>query len=356
VGEKNWRHRAGRADRRIAALVIALALVVAGCGDDGGGGGQSSSATSQATSCANQKPGSLTEATVILDFLPNPVHIAIYQGLAAGTYKANNIDLKIQTPTSTSDTLKLLATDRADFGIVSLLDFLSSYQQRQPITAVMALEQRPLGSLLTLQKSGITRPKDLEGQLVGVTGVPSDLAAVKSMVADDGGDPNKVKTVTIGFNAVQNLIAGKVKAAVGFWNAEGVQLQQEEPTRIFKLDEFGAPPYPELVAFTRNETIADDPALVCAFAKATVEGYQQAEADPDQALANLSKQSEGLSLSAAEQQYEALKPVYKADAPVYGHLNDKVLADYLSWAKKAGVLNLADDPSKFATTRFLPNG
>jgi putative hydroxymethylpyrimidine transport system substrate-binding protein len=357
LGEMSrWRRRGVRAHRlRVAALAVALALVAVGCGDEGGGGGQSSSATNQASSCANQKLGDLTGATLILDFLPNPVHIAIYQGLASGTYKANNIDLKIQTPTSTSDTLKLLATDKADFGIVSLLDFLTSYKQRQPITAVMALEQRPLGSLLTLEKSGITRPKDLEGQLVGVTGVPSDLAAVKSMVQDDGGDPAKVKTVTIGFNAVQNLIAGKVKAAVGFWNAEGVQLQEQEPTKIFKLDEFGAPPYPELVAFTRNETISENPALVCAFTKATVEGYKQAEANPDQALANLTKESEGLSLSAAEQQYEALKPIYKADAPVYGHLDSKVLTDYLAWAKQAGVLDLSDDPSKFATTKFLPD-
>jgi putative hydroxymethylpyrimidine transport system substrate-binding protein len=203
--------------------------------------------------------------------------------LASGTYKANNVGLKIQTPTSTSDTLRLLATRRADFGIVSLLDFLTSYQQRQPITAFMALEQRPLGSLLTLENSGITSPKDLEGQLVGVTGVPSDLAAVRSMVSYDGGDPAKVKTVTIGFNAVQNLISGKVKAAVGFWNAEGVQLQQQQPTKVFKLDEFGAPPYPELVAFTRNQTIQGNPALVCAFVKATVDGYQQATANPDQA-------------------------------------------------------------------------
>jgi putative hydroxymethylpyrimidine transport system substrate-binding protein len=339
---------------RAAVLLAALALVVAGCGGDDGGGGQSSSATTQA-SCANQTLSSPTKATLILDFLPNPVHIAIYQGLAAGLYKANNIDLQVQTPTSTSDTLKLLATKRADFGIVSLLDFLTSYQQRQPITAVMALEQRPLGSLLALQKSGITRPKDLEGKLVGVTGVPSDLAAVKSMVANDGGDPAKVKTVTIGFNAVQNLISGKVKAAVGFWNAEGVQLQEQEPTTIFKLDQFGAPPYPELVAFTRNETITGNPALVCAFNKATVQGYEQAVANPDQALANLTKQAEGLSLSAAEQQFEALKPIYKADAPVYGNLDTKVLGDYLAWAKQAGILDLADDPSKFATDQFLPN-
>ena len=93
-----------------------------------------------------------------------------------------------------------------------------------------------------------------------MTGVPSDLAAVNSMVTDAGGDPTKVKTVTIGFNAVQNLIGGKVDAAVGFWNAEGVQLQAQEPTKIFKLDEFGAPPYPELVAFTRNDNITGNPA------------------------------------------------------------------------------------------------
>jgi putative hydroxymethylpyrimidine transport system substrate-binding protein len=362
-GSRSARRRASRMPLlRVGTLLAVLTLAAAGCGgdgDDGGGGGagggQTGTTSAAASTCADQRVGSPTEATLILDFLPNPVHIAIYQGLAAGTYKANNLDLKVQTPTSTSDTLRLLATDRADIGIVSLLDFLTSYRQRQPITAFMALEQRPLGSLLALEKSGVTSPKGLEGQTVGVTGVPSDLAAVKSMVTHDGGDPTKVKTVTIGFNAVQNLIAGKVKAAVGFWNAEGVQLQQREPTRIFKLDEYGAPPYPELVVFARNDTIQQNPALVCAFVKATVDGYTQATANPDQALANLTKQAEGLALSDAKAQYEALKPVYQADAPVYGRLDLKVLGDYLTWAKEAKILDLSADPSTFATDRFMPS-
>ena len=356
MGGSRWaRHRARGTDRlRLVALLAILALAAAGCGggDDDASAGGSTGTTQAQSACADQKLASPTDVTLILDFLPNPVHIAIYQGLAAGTYKANNINLKVQTPTSTSDTLRLLATDRADIGIVSLLDFLTSYQQKQPITAFMALEQRPLGSLLALEKSGVASPKDLEGQTVGVTGVPSDLAAVNSMVANAGGDPTKVKTVTIGFNAVQNLIAGKVKAAVGFWNAEGVQLQAQEPTKVFKLDEFGAPAYPELVAFTRNDTINDNPALVCAFTKATVEGYTQATANPDQALDNLTKQAEGLALSDAKAQYEALKPVYQADAPVYGALNLAVLAEYLTWAKEAKILDLSDDPAKFATDKF----
>jgi putative hydroxymethylpyrimidine transport system substrate-binding protein len=336
-----------------ALLLTVLALAVAGCGgDDDEGGG--ATGTTQAQACQGQQLASPEDVTLILDFLPNPVHIAIYQGLATGTYKANNINLKVQTPTSTSDTLRLLATDRANIGIVSLLDFLTS-QQRQPITAFMALEQRPLGSLLALEKSGITSPKDLEGKTVGVTGVPSDLAAVNSMVSNAGGDPSKVKTVTIGFNAVQNLIAGKVDAAVGFWNAEGVQLQAQEPTKVFKLDEFGAPPYPELVAFTRNDTIQENAALTCAFTKATVEGYASATANPDQALDNLTRQAEGLALSDAKAQYEALKPVYQADAPVYGALDLEVLGQYLTWAKEAKILDLSDDPAKFATDKFMPS-
>ena len=359
VGESRWawRRAHGSTRLRLVALLAALALAVAGCGggDDDEGSGAGTGTTQAAGACADQKLASPTDVTLILDFLPNPVHIAIYQGLATGIYKANNINLKVQTPTSTSDTLRLLATDRADIGIVSLLDFLTSYSQRQPITAFMALVQRPLGSLLALEKSGITSPKDLEGQTVGVTGVPSDLAAVNSMVANAGGDPTKVKTVTIGFNAVQNLIAGKVKAAVGFWNAEGVQLQAKEPTTVFKLDEFGAPAYPELVAFTRNDTISSNPALICAFTKATVDGYTSATANPDQALDNLTKQAEGLALSDAKAQYEALKPVYQADAPVYGALNLAVLGEYLTWAKEAKILDLSDDPAKFATDKFTPS-
>ena len=62
--------------------------------------------------------------------------------------------------------------------------------------------------------------------------------------------------MTIGFNAVSSLAAGKVDAATGFWNAEGVALRRQGvPIRIFKVDRYGAPPYPELVLVATRETI-----------------------------------------------------------------------------------------------------
>ena len=91
----------------------------------------------------------------------------------------------------------------------------------------MPIVQRPLAAVIARGDGAVHSPRDLEGHTVGVTGLPSDEAVVDSEVSADGGDPNKVDEVTIGFNAVSSLAAGKVDAATGFWNAEGVELRRQ---------------------------------------------------------------------------------------------------------------------------------
>ena len=101
----------------------------------------------------------------------------------------------------------------------------------------------------------VKRPRDLDGHTAGVTGLPSDEAVVDSEVSADGGDPAGVQRVTIGFNAVASLAAAKVDAATGFCNAEGVALRRRGiPIRVFKVNEYGAPPYPELVLVASRRT------------------------------------------------------------------------------------------------------
>ena len=63
----------------MAALLATLALGLVGCGDgDGGSGGQAATSQAAASTCAGQPLASPTDVTLILDFLPNPVHVAIY--------------------------------------------------------------------------------------------------------------------------------------------------------------------------------------------------------------------------------------------------------------------------------------
>jgi len=115
--------------------------------------------------------------------------------------------------------------------------------------------------------------------------------------------------VTIGFNAVASLAAGKVDAATGFWNAEAVALERlGVPVRVFKVDDFGAPRYPELILSTSRATLEGDPELVAAMVAATRRGYAFASARPDAALADLLAANPSLDRADQAAQLRALGP------------------------------------------------
>src|SRR5829696_7952381 len=197
--------------------ILALAALLAGCGGDDSGDARD--------------PG-----TIALDFQPNAVHAGIYA-----------TDLKIRVPAASTDSLKLLAAGRADMSVVDIHDLGLAREAGSDVVGVGALVQRPLAAVIA-RAGDIRRPRDLEGKRVGVTGLPSDEAVLHAIMENDGGDYDEVKKVTIGFSAVPSLIAGKVDAVVAFWNAEGVALRRRGvETREFRVDDYGAPRYPELV-------------------------------------------------------------------------------------------------------------
>ena len=291
----------------LMALVAALlALGLAACGDD------DDSAAADTTAASTPASGAAlpteTNATLVLDFLPNAVHAGIYRAVAQGYYEDNNINLKIIQPTSTADTLKLIDAGKADFGIADGIDIASQISDGRDAKAIGALVQRPLGGLIALEKDGITDPKQFEGKTVGVTGVPSDTAILNTIVSNAGGDPSKVKVVTIGFNGVQNLENGKISAFTGFWPADGVQVEVDGyPTTTFKLDENGGPAYPGLVIFSTQSKIASDPALMTAFMDATVKGYEEVVADPAAGLADLLAENPTLDSKITEAQLDGIR-------------------------------------------------
>ena len=62
--------------------------------------------------------------------------------------------------------------------------------------------------------------------------------------------------MTIGFNAVSRLLTERVDAVPAFWNAEGVALKQRGlDAREFRVEDYGAPPYPEVVLVTSRATL-----------------------------------------------------------------------------------------------------
>ena len=188
---------------------------------------------------------------------------------------------------------------------------------------------------------------------MGTTGVVvSDDAGVRWMITHDGGDPSSVRLINIGFNTAQEIIAGNVNAAFGFWNQEGVQVTAHGPSTVMQLKDYGVPPYPEIVVFAREDFLARDPGTVRGFLRAVSKGYEDAVSKPDVASAAMSAQVEGETTEGLKPYLDSLIPVFKADAPEFGWLNLSVLKDYAAWAKAIGVLDLREDPVEICHQRI----
>ncbi len=339
----------------MAMIAALLTLGLAACGDDDDGGDASTAAETTAAGAAALP--SMTEATLILDFLPGGVHAGIYRALAQGYYEANNIYLEIIQPTSTADTLKLIDAGRADFGIADGIDLANQIAEGREAKAIGALVQVPLGGLIAREDSGITDPAQFEGKTIGVTGVPSDNAIYETIISDAGGDPSKAKVVTIGFNGVQNLESGKIDAFTGFWPSDGVQVQQDGyPTTIFRLDEYGGPAYPGLVIFSTESKIGSDPALMAAFMEATVRGYDEAIADPDAALADLLAEEPTLDPELTKAILDTYVPLFQGDAPAFGVMDTAKLEELSTFLVDNELIKEPITPDRYGTNEFLPAG
>jgi len=304
---------------RLATALLAAALLVAGAAGCGGSGAE---------------PGAPQGATLVLDFTPNAVHSGIYAAQREGYYRDAGIALKIHQPGESTDAPKLLAAGRTDFAILDIHDLGIARERGLDLVGVMPLVQRPLAAVITHRDDGVESPRDLQGHTVGVTGLPSDEAVVDSEVSADGGNPAKVKRITIGFNAVSSLAAGKVDAATGFWNAEGVALRRQGvPVRIFKVNRYGAPPYPELVLTTSRQTLDRRPGLVRSLVSATTRGYEFAVAHPAKALNDLLEEVPSLERADQRAQLTVLRPDLRPTP-----FNQAVLNAWAAWDLEHGLL------------------
>ena len=311
--------------RRVAALLAAVLLgpALLGCG---GGGAE---------------PGAPKGATLVLDFQPNAVHSGIYAAQANGYFKNAGLDLHIREPSSTADSAKLLEAGRADFAVMDINDFGIARQRGLDLVAIAAVVQRPLASVIARDRDEIRTPADLEGKTIGVTGVPSDDAVLDTVLRSGGVDPSSVHRVTIGFNAVADLAAGKVDAATGFWNAEGVQLERQGvPIREFRVDGFGAPRYPELLVVARADTASGE--LARNLAAALSHGYDTLGARPGVALADLLHQVPGLDAADQARQLQALGTAHAfahGGSTATPHIDPESIRRWRQWALSVGLLD-----------------
>ena len=200
-----------------------------------------------ATAVLNRAPQ--TRRPSCSTFSPNAVHSGIYARSPSGDYDDAGVALTSASRPRPPTRRSCSPPAGRDFAILDIHDLGLARERGLDLVGVGAIVHRPLAAVIARDRDAVRTPRPTS-RAAGRGHRP----ALRRRGARLGArgrrrrPRRRVDRVTIGFDAVAALAAGKLDAATAFWNAEGVALRGlGVPTREFRVDDFGAPDYPELI-------------------------------------------------------------------------------------------------------------
>lgn len=260
--------------RPSVALVLAVALVAAACGND-----------DDSSADAGEEGGS-GELTTI-DFLqPLPKSMAFYPlfvGDALGYFEDEGIRVNL-LPSGDIPATVIVPTGEADIGATTPQNIVQGAASGEDFSLIYEYYQQNVVSIVVPADSDVQSIEDMAGRNMGVTSEGAgDAALARNALGQAGLEPDEDVTITVageGGPAVADaLTGGRLDAFSGAINdivalqAAGVELRDITP------DHFAA--FPASSMIVRNDTLQEDPELLTGFlrawSKATYAGLQ----DPD---------------------------------------------------------------------------
>ena len=275
-------------------ILISLLLIVSGCSTTDTS--QNTPTTDSATNTQQTDPSATEPASdakdklsIMLDWYPNAVHSFIYVAQEKGYFADQGLDVDIQMPADTNDSLKLVAAGKIDLALSYQPQILLARGENIPVRSIAAVVRHPLVHLLTEANGNVSSPKDLDGKTVGYSSIPLYEAMVRTMISKDGGNPDNINLVDVGFDLIPSLASGQADAIMGgFINHEQLILEKEgHAMKSINPVDYGVPDYYELVLTASEAGIEAKKDQLTRFVKAVQEGQKYVTEHPEEALSIL---------------------------------------------------------------------
>ena len=219
---------------------------------------------------------------VQLDWLPNTNHTGIYVAIAQGWYEDAGIEVEILPYSGVAGEI-LIDQGAADVAF-SFPTYLPLFRSRGlDIVSIAAVLQTNPTEVAVLADGPIERPRDLDGQLYGGFGGPAEQPQWEWVVRADGGEGD-IQGVILDTAAYEALYEGRVQAVEPFVTWEGIEARQRGmELKTWKYTDFGIPDFPGVVLVAGRSTIDNDADVLTRFLAATIQGYEYAVSEPNDA-------------------------------------------------------------------------
>jgi len=295
---------------------------------------------------------------VRLKWLHQTQFAGMYVADKKGFYEKKGIDIKLKPFDEEHIPIDEVLLGESTFGVAGADEILIARAEGKNVVALAAIYQDSPAVAYAKKTSGIKEPKDFIGKKVGIEPSINVELGVRAMLTAEGLDyENDIQKVEIGYDA-EALIEDEVDVASGYITNEPLQAEEAgHPVNIISPKEYGVDLYGD-VLFTTEETIRENPDLVKRFVDATLEGWNYALKNQEEAVRYtlLYKDSNNEASNYDHQKllldrsYKYIKPNLGTPVGQMNHARWKEMHDTL---RIYGILTKDVNISEAYTTEFL---
>lgn len=256
--------------RAMLICILGLALVGPGAGR---------------VALAQDKP--LTEVTLTLDFIVLGRHAPWYVALAKGYYKDAGLNVKIIPAQGTAQAIQALEANVAQFAFTDVPALVQARARGASTAKVVAVnyQKAPYAIFSLNPGANVTTVEQLKGLEVASGAGSFTPKVIQGFMKEKGVDPSTVKFTNVDGSArVAMLLSGKMPSIETFILAQpGIKRSlQSGELKTFLLADQGLELYANGI-LARDSLIKSNPELVRAFVRASLLGWKDALANPEQA-------------------------------------------------------------------------
>jgi NitT/TauT family transport system substrate-binding protein len=220
-----------------------------------------------------------------LDWVTSGYHAPYFVGIKNGYYKEQGLDVTVEPGNGSANVAQAIGNGNGDFATVDGGAMMQLVAKGLPVKSVMGLYQRnPIGVIYNI-KSGITKPKDLEGKTLVITNGDAPAALLPAFMAATGVDIKKVNVVSTD-PASKNaaVFSGRGDAVVTFsFQAVPIIETAGVAVKTFDYADYGVT-VPGITLIARTEYLEKNPETVKKMALAIRKAFEWTRDNPEKAV------------------------------------------------------------------------
>ena len=230
----------------------------------------------------------LEHLSVRLAWIAGGVDAPFFMAESKGYFTEAGLDVEIVDGNGSTGTIQAVGNGDFEIGIAGLGVLAQAQQQADADTmiAVAGLLQKDPTSIISLEGSGITTPKDIEGKRLGTDAGNLEDGMIRAFAAANDVDMDKVEIIVInGGGDRVALLNGDVDFINGWANPDGDKVAEMKPiSPPLLFADYGVNILGSSV-IVRKDYLAEHGEAVKGFLAALEKGKADVAANPEEALA-----------------------------------------------------------------------